>query len=192
MSSVDTGEWRDIPRGGRPFENVSGTRALCRCADPGPGHGPELEGACRPFWAWPPTKHSLVGWGDLGGCHLPATAPTASTEWGAHTPFLAPSAPAETPPPRSTRSPDPVRLLSQTTPPQPHFADTPHGALVPLESSFQRSASSADNSSEGQLMSKVAPFPTRLSPSTCPLQCAAARQRHSREPFGPTHLLLMA
>ena len=114
----------------------SGTRALCRCADPGPGHVPGLGGACRPFWARTSTKHSLVGWGGLGGA-TSLLPPQPQAQNGV------PTCPSWLPVPqqsrpRSTRSPNSLRLLSQTAPPQPRFADMPHGALAPLESSCQQ------------------------------------------------------
>lgn len=125
------------PEEGSLLKTSSGTRALCRCADPGPGHVPGLEGACQPFWARPSTKHSLVGWGGVGGVPPPCYRPNHKHRVGC--PHTHPGSwrPSRAPP-RSTRSPNSLRLLSQTAPPQPRFADTPHGALAPLESSCQQ------------------------------------------------------
>lgn len=163
MSSVGTGEWRDIPRGGRPFENIFRDKGPVQVRRPRPWACSRARG-CLPAILGLATYQAQPRWlGGFRGVPPPCYRPNHKHRVGCPHPLPGSWCPSrDTLPPRSTRSPNPLRLLSQTTPPQPHFADTPHGALVPLESSFQRSASSADSSSEGQLISRVAPFPTRL------------------------------
>lgn len=130
--------------------------------------------------------------GGFGGLPPPCYRPNCKHRVGCPHALPGSRCPSRDPPTPVHKEPRPREAsLPDHSSPAPLCRHAPRGSGSP-GIQLSASASSADNSSEGQLMSKVAPFPTRLSPSTCPLQCAAARQRHSREPFGPTHLLLMA
>lgn len=137
MSSVDTGEWRDVPRGGQPFENVLRDKGPVQVRRPRPWACSGTRG-CLSAILGPAIYQAQPCWlGGVGGVPPPCYRPNHKHRVGCpHT--LPGSWRPSRAPPRSTRSPNSLRLLSQTTPPQPRFADTPHGALAPLESSCQQ------------------------------------------------------
>ena len=186
MSSVDSGEWRDIPRGGRPQGQGS-------CA------GTHTQALHTFRGQRMPTGRSEPG-------HLPSTASLVGGVWGVSPPCCHPNHKHRVGCPhallgsqRPSRAPTPVHEE-----PQPLEASLPAcsspaplcrrtlRALAPPESGFQQLGIFHRQQQWGQLMSKVAPFPTRLSPSAPSPAVRCARQRHSGGLFGPAHLLLTA